>query len=532
MKKRLIAVLCVMAMVIGLMACGNSSGETKAAGEAADNSETAANGGKSADEGADANGEKTLTAGATTGFFGAESLDPAYNWDGWIMSIYGISENLFRLDASLTPQPWLVESYENTDEKTWVFTLKEGITFSNGNPVTADAVKKCLERTYETNVRADSTLKIESMEADGQMLTLHTPEANPTLLNDLCDPLFGIYDAESEIDAELGASCTGPYVAASFVAMTEVKMDKNPNYWGGEPAIDHIDLKIMDDVDALNMALQNGEIDMIAQLPAASASLFMDESQFTIDAVTSTRSQFLQFNLESEGMKDVNIRKAISMCIDREGFAEVVFAGYAAPSYGVYPDTLTYGGVDGLNLSVDSYDPEGAKALVEAAGYTPENPLELKLITYSYNTGLLQLTDMLQPELAEIGINLSIETYDVLDDYLAAGDFDIAALSYALAPTGNAQYLINMMFVTGGSDNYGKYSNADVDAKAAELAVTFDTDERDALARGITQSIVDDCPDAFISCQQLLVVYNNKVTGFEINPSEYYLITNTLDIVE
>ena len=209
------------------------------------------------------------------------------------------------------------------------------------------------------------------------------------------------------------------------------KIDKNSNYWGGEPAIDHIELKIMDDVDALNMALQNGEIDMIAQLPAASASLFSDTDTYTIGAATSTRSQFLQFNLESEALKDVNIRKAISMCIDREGYADVVFAGYAKPSYGIYPDTLSYGGTDGINLSVDKYDTEAAKALVEAAGYTPEKPLELKLVTYSYNTGLLQMTDMLQPELEAIGIKLSIETYDVLDDVLQAGNFDIAALSYA-----------------------------------------------------------------------------------------------------
>lgn len=527
MKKRIFVFLLMAAMALSLTACDNlPSGETKEADPGTGAAKTENVGGDGTA------GEKTLVAGATTGFFGAESLDPAYNWDGWIMSIYGISENLFRLDDNLAPQPWLVDSYENPDEKTWVFTIKNGITFSNGKAVTADAVKKCFERTYDQNVRAGSTLNIESMEADGQKLTVHTSEANPTILYDLCDPMFGVYDSESAIDPELGASCTGPYVATSFVAMTEVKMDKNINYWGGEPAVDHIDLKIIDDVDALNMAMQNGEIDLIAQLPAASASLFSDESQYTIDSATSTRSQFLQFNLESEAMKDVNIRKAISMCIDREGYADVVFAGYAKPSYGIYPDTLSYGGTEGISLSVDKYDPEGAKALVEAEGYTAENPLELKLITYSYNTGLLQLTDMLQPELESIGIKLSIETYDVLDDHLAAGDYDIAALSYALAPTGNAQYLINMLFITGGSDNYGHYSNADVDAAAAELAVTFDTAERDALVKEVTQCVVDECPDTFIASQQLLVAYNNRVSGVDVNPSEYYLITNTLDITE
>ena len=72
---------------------------------------------------------KHFTAGATTGFFGAESLDVAYNWDGWIMSIYGISETLFRLDASYVPQPWIAESYENVDDLTWKFTIRDGVTF-------------------------------------------------------------------------------------------------------------------------------------------------------------------------------------------------------------------------------------------------------------------------------------------------------------------------------------------------------------------------------------------------------------------
>ena len=525
MKKRILAFAITAAMILGCTACGSTQNKSS---EEAQTTNVA----EATESTASVSGEKTLIAGATTGFFGAESLDPANNWDGWIMSIYGISENLFRLDDNLAPQPWLVEKYENTDDTTWVFTIKDGITFSDGNAVTADAVKKCFERTYANNTRADSTLKIESMEADGQVLTVHTPEANPTILNDLCDPMFAVYDSEGEIDPELGASCTGPYVPVAFTAMTEVKMDKNANYWGGEPAIDHIELKIMDDVDALNMALQNGEIDMIAQLPAASASLFSDTNTYTIGAATSTRSQFLQFNLESEAMKDVNIRKAISMCIDREGYADVVFAGYAKPTYGIFPDTLSYGGTEGLTLSVDKYDTEAAKALVEAAGYTPENPLELKLITYSYNTGLLQMTDMLQPELEAIGIKLNIETYDVLDDYLQNGSFDIAALSYALAPTGNAQYLTNMLFVTDGSDNYGHYSNTDVDADAQKLETTFDTTERDTIVKEMTQKILDDCPDAFIASQQLLVVYNNKVTGVDVNPSEYYLITNTLDITE
>ena len=155
MKKKLLTIAVTAAMVLSLVACGSNGGNNETKVAETSGSETAAESVVS-----ESNGENTLKAGATTGFFGAESLDPANNWDGWIMSIYGISENLFRLDDNLAPQPWLVDSYENTDN---------------------------------------------SMEADGQTLTIHTPKANPTILNDLCDPMFGVYDAESEIDPELGA---------------------------------------------------------------------------------------------------------------------------------------------------------------------------------------------------------------------------------------------------------------------------------------------------------------------------------------
>lgn len=483
-----------------------------------------------------------LVLGATTGFFGAESLDVAYNWDGWIMSIYGISENLYRLDENIEPQPWIAESVETPDENTWVFTIRDGVTFSNGKTVDAKAVKACFERTYEKNERADSTLKIKSMEADGMKFTIVTPEPNPTLLNDLCDPLLGIYDATEEPDEELGVSCTGPYVATSFTAMTDVKMRANENYWGGAPKADTVELKIIDDQDALDMALANGEIDLIAQETANGASKFTDTSKYTTDTVTTTRANFLSFNLKTEGLDDLAVRQAINYCIDREGYADVVYQGFATPCYGIYPDNLAFGGTDGLNLTVDSYDADKAKEILADAGYQDtdgdgildkdgEN-LSFKVLTYSYNDNCIQLADMLQAELSQIGIELSIETQDVLDDPLASGDFDLAILNYAMAPIGTPSYFINMLFTTGASNNYGGYSNEKVDALAAEIGTTSDNDKVVSLTRELEQQVLDDMPFAFVADQQLIFVYSNKVKGVQINPTEYYLVTNTLSVEE
>lgn len=549
MKKEIVSVMmaaCLFAsLATGCSTANESETSSKSGSEAASvtsaSEEAAGAVSKSGETTTD--GERAdLVLGATTGFFGAESLDVAYNWDGWIMSIYGISENLYRLDENIEPQPWIAESVETPDENTWVFTIRDGVTFSNGKTVDAKAVKACFERTYEKNERADSTLKIKSMEADGMKFTIVTPEPNPTLLNDLCDPLLGIYDATEEPDEELGVSCTGPYVATSFTAMTDVKMRANENYWGGAPKADTVELKIIDDQDALDMALANGEIDLIAQETANGASKFTDTSKYTTDTVTTTRANFLSFNLKTEGLDDLAVRQAINYCIDREGYADVVYQGFATPCYGIYPDNLAFGGTDGLNLTVDSYDADKAKEILADAGYQDTDGdgildkdgvnLSFKVLTYSYNDNCIQLADMLQAELSQIGIELSIETQDVLDDPLASGDFDLAILNYAMAPIGTPSYFINMLFTTGASNNYGGYSNEKVDALAAEIGTTSDNDKVVSLTRELEQQVLDDMPFAFVADQQLIFVYSNKVKGVQINPTEYYLVTNTLSVEE
>lgn len=549
MKKEIVSVMmaaCLFAsLATGCGTANESETSSKSGSEAASvtsaSEEAAGAVSKSGETTTD--GERAdLVLGATTGFFGAESLDVAYNWDGWIMSIYGISENLYRLDENIEPQPWIAESVETPDENTWVFTIRDGVTFSNGKTVDAKAVKACFERTYEKNERADSTLKIKSMEADGMKFTIVTPEPNPTLLNDLCDPLLGIYDATEEPDEELGVSCTGPYVATSFTAMTDVKMRANENYWGGAPKADTVELKIIDDQDALDMALANGEIDLIAQETANGASKFTDTSKYTTDTVTTTRANFLSFNLKTEGLDDLAVRQAINYCIDREGYADVVYQGFATPCYGIYPDNLAFGGTDGLKLTVDSYDADKAKEILADAGYQDTDGdgildkdgvnLSFKVLTYSYNDNCIQLADMLQAELSQIGIELSIETQDVLDDPLASGDFDLAILNYAMAPIGTPSYFINMLFTTGASNNYGGYSNEKVDALAAEIGTTSDNDKVVSLTRELEQQVLDDMPFAFVADQQLIFVYSNKVKGVQINPTEYYLVTNTLSVEE
>ena len=528
MKKKLAIVLAMIMIMVCFTACGGNGGSGAPAGSASAEAETAATEGK------------VLKAGATSGFFGAESLDVANGWDGWIMSIYGISENLFRLDSDYVPQPYLAESYEQIDDNTWEFVIKDGIKFSNGNDVTADAVKACFERTYSVNERAEATLAIESMEADGQKLTIKTKTPDPTMLNDLCDPLLGVYDASQEADPELGVACTGPFVATAFTAMDHVSLTKNADYWQGEPKLDGVELSIIDDQNTLTMALQNGDIDMIARLDASAANLFTDESEYTIDSAITSRSAFLLYNLEHAGINDLAVREAIGYCIDRENFANVIYGGYAEPSYGVYSTALPFGGTEGLTPTVDKYDPAQAAQILKDAGYEDTNgdgtldkdgnELSFKLITYSYNTETLQLADTLQSELGKVGIGITTEPLDTLVDTEKASDFDIAIDSYAMAPIGTPQYFTNLVFTTDASDNFGKYSNPEVDELAEKMGATFDVNEQYDYARQIDQIILNDRPFDFVGSTNLIFVYKNYGSGVTVNPSEYYLVTYDMDV--
>lgn len=477
----------------------------------------------------------------STGYFATEKLDPANGWDGWYMTYDGTLETLFKLDANCVPQPWLVASYENVDNLTWVFNLWDDVTFQNGRKMTAEAVKKCFERTYETNSRAKEQIFLESLEAEGQKLTFHLKKASLTLINDLTDPLWSVYDSENSnyTDTLYG---TGPYKITKFEPMKETVVVKYTGYWGGEPKLDEAHLITISDTDALSMSLQNGEIDMAVAMPTAAIPLFTNNKDFVVDAATTSRGNRLYFNMDRTAMKDSAVRQAIAMCIDREGIVKSLYNGMAEASYGIFPAFLPYGGTDGLNLKVDAYNPEGAKKLLADAGYKDTNgdgtldkngvELSLKIITFSSRKELGQFCELLQSELANIGIKLKVDILESVSSVHASGDYDLECATGVMVPTGNAQYFFNIIAVTGASSNWSHYSNPEVDRLAKELENTADEGKRNEIIRSMVQIMLDDNMMAVYNHQKLTNIYSSKVTGFKTHPSEYYLLDVNTDMAK
>lgn len=484
--------------------------------------------------------DKSLTFGSI-GYFCNENMDPADGWNGWYIGYYGITQQLFKLDDKFDAQNWLVDSYEQLGENKWAFNLKHNVKFHNGKDMTADSVKNCFERTIEVNERAKSTDWLDSFEADGQTLIINTKRPVVNIVKELADPLWVVYYADEKLNYDDGNSYgTGPFKLKSFSANDKVEVVKNNEYWGDEPKLDSATFLTINDTQSLAMGLQSGEIDMAIPLLSDGIQAIEGDDNLVIDKVTSSRGQFLQFNLDRDLVKDEAVRQAISMCIDRENYAAKICNDTAVPSYGIYSESLSFANTDKLNLKVNKYDLEGAKQLLKDVGYTDSNSngvldkdgkeLELKLVVSSVQDDMVKMCEDLQSKLSEVGIKLDVVPMENTSDSLNTDDYDINCTIYGMAPIGIADYFINIMFVSDGSGNIGHYSNEKVDKLAKELKTTFDKDKNQEIVNEIQQEVIDDGAFVFFAHKKYVVAYSKKITGYKNNPTEYYALDENIGI--
>ena len=267
-----------------------------------------------------ADGEKAFVYG-TTGYseeMGDAGLNPHDNYSGWSALRYGVGETLFKYNDNMEVEPWLATDYEFVDDTTVKITLRDGVQFSSGRTMDAEAVKECLEDLIAVHDRAPYDLKIDHIDADGLTLTIYTTEPCPAIINYLGDPYGAIIDMDYGIQGEGGSANvagTGPYIAEN-VTPTQIDLVKNDNYWGGEVKVDKVTVKSFADGSALTAALQTGDIQGTYGLQYDNYALFDGNTDYTINSCATSRCFFGQFNMDSEIMKDQNVRKAVEMGID------------------------------------------------------------------------------------------------------------------------------------------------------------------------------------------------------------------------
>ena len=494
-----------------------------------------------AEEPTEGNGErKILHAGSSAGMFGASNLDPATDWNGWYLSFAGVAETLFKLDDAYDAIPTLVESFdEPTDGVTWVFHLRDDVYFSNGEKMTAQSVVDCFERTLSINNRGESTLAYESMSADGQDLTIVTPYADPTFIYSLCDPLLTVYYVGDSEDYENGAHCTGPFVVDQFTPEVEMVLLKNENYWGGEVKIDEAHLMTFGDDDAMVMAMQNGELDICDG--TSSAVLVCNETTgFNVLSIDTSRAEKIIFNFNaSDFAKDAAVREAIAWTVDREGY-EKISNGTKRANWGIYPATLSYGDNSKLDIHIKEQNLEKAAEVLDNAGYVDTdndgvremNGAPISLVMAVTENASTDFCDVLASDLRSIGVEMRTESYLNLDSFETYNgvNWDMSLSGKYMTPTGDASYFFDQDVITGGSANYGGYSNPELDKLADQLHKTFGDDARNELVFRMEQMLLDDNSYIVYCNGTNTYITSSRVSGYKPCPSNYYYLDANVDL--
>ena len=482
-------------------------------------------------------GEKVFYYGDTT--FNAENdeadVNPHNGYAGWACIRYGIGETLFRYSDSMELEPWLAEKYENVDEHTWTVTLREGVTFTSGRALDAQAVKECLEHLTEQHERAKGDLKIKEIAADGQTLTITTEEPVPALMHYLSDPYGCIIDMEAGITEDGNVSGTGPYKATLVETDKGLTLVKNGDYWDGTPKLDTIYVKTITDGDTMTMSLQSGELDGAYGLPYASLPLF-EKEPYTISSVETSRSFFATLDQESGVLKDENVRKAIAGAIDKESFTQVLLDGNGSPAVGPFPASFTFGD---SSVTAQGYDPEASKKLLAEAGWKDTDgdgyvdkdgeKLTIRWLTYPSRQELPLLAESVQATLKDIGIDVEVNCTANHLDFISSGEWDIYASAFVTAPTGDPEYFFTTHCMDASPANRGSYHSDKLEGLEKQMSAAFDPEERTELATEMTQTILDDYAFIFASHLKMSIVSGEGVTGLTAHPCDYYEITADLD---
>lgn len=491
--------------------------------------------------GSDKADTSTLKVGVTNF---ADSLEPTENYFGWVVMRYGMGETLAKFDEKMNVQPWLAESWKISDDHmTWTFKIRDGVKFSNGKDLTAEAVKASIERAFAKNKRAETFFKYKEIKADGQNLIITTEKPEPNMPGFLADPLFLIVDtsAEGERDfAKQGPICTGPYVCESFTKEKAV-MKKNPHYWDGEVPYETVEIPSIDDPNTRAMALQSGEVDMAVNIGAGDIGLFNDASKFHIDRIASLRVVLARINQKGV-LGDPKVRAAfISMC-DRKSYNEIILKGTFIEGKAPIPPSMDYG-FDKLT-DPNHYDVERAKKLLDEAGWKDTDgdgirdkdgkPLSVDFVVYNSRAELPIYAEAVQADAKKVGIDVKIKSvdYNLIDKMGINGEYDLLISNITTANTGDPEIFLNWYWRTNkdgdNPQNGSGYSNPALDAKFAELSTEFDKAKRRQLMIDIQQIIMNDGAGLFLGYPETNIISSTKITGATMYPSDYYWVTNKI----
>lgn len=467
-------------------------------------------------------------------------LEPTFDWNGWNLTRMGIGENLVQIDENLNFKAVIAESWEKVDDLTTTFVIREGVMFHNGKTVDAEAVKASLERALALTNREDVKIPVDSITADGQVLTIKTMTPFPTLVNNLADPVYIIVDAEAaKQDAtafETNPIVTGPFKIKNITSTAEVDLVKHDAHWSGDIAVDTINVKgIADDLTRV-MALQSGEVDFITQVSAKDVALFENNDEFTVLRGSNLRIFQLKINMRKHYMGNLGFRQALAHGLNKKMYAEKLVSG--TPAKGPFPEDLSFGY---KSEEPYQYDVEKANEILDREGFIDSDGNGIResqgkdiVLKYLLNTGhgndAKNVAVAIQDDYKKIGLGVDIIQIENYNDMVNSGNFDLVWERVTSAPTADPAYFIESNYLSGAAGNKGNYQNPEIDAIVEQFNTTFDKEQRDVLGVKATEILLKDVPTLFLYYADGTVITRSNVTGVERFMSEIYYIDERVKV--
>ena len=396
----------------------------------------------------------------------------------------------------------LVTDYAvSEDGLTYDFTLRDGVVFSNGSALTASDVQFSFERLLKAakdnteiplevlggeavmNGEADSLEGFQITDDTHFSVTLAAPNAG--FLAELSAPAMSIVDAESmapgfgrEPAETIGS---GPYIVTEWVSNDHYTLVYNEKYWGEEPSVKKLIVKVIPDATSQNLMFQNGELDIIdlqSLDSAIVASTYKADPNAHIVSTPKVGMTYLVMNENNPYLKDMRVRRAIGMAIDTDMIIQGVFMGDAMREKGIIPT-----GIWAHNDALEGfpYDPDGAKALLKEAGYKEgEIKFELSMDSVA-NTSNQLIYAFVSDSLKKIGIEADVVSYDHAA-WLAkrsSGETDAFVANWGMDYNDPA----NIMYTFFGSAENAKarslnYPDAEIIARVSAARAIVDDEAR------------------------------------------------------
>jgi peptide/nickel transport system substrate-binding protein len=466
------------------------------------------------------------------------------------MVLGNVFDRLVSLDSNMDVVPELAEDWDISDDGlTYTFYLEEGVTFHDGTPFNADAVKFSFERLIDPETGSgffgDYEI-IDSIEViDDSTVEFTLDYAHAPFMRRLAMTEAGIVSpsAVEELGADFSSQPVGagPFIVDEWVSGERLVLVRNEDYWRELPTLERVNFSFIAEEQARIAALLAGDTDFDTVVPPSLLSMVEADPNMVVERGPSLFPEWVAFNVEEPPFDDVLVRRAVGYATDVDTIIEEIFLGV-----GVRSTQPVAPGVYGYDDTIEPipYDPAMAEDLLAQAGWEDtdgdgvvdkdgqEFSAEFKIMNV---TEIQRMAEAIQAYLADVGMDVDIVVEDwgaFLAD-LAAGNMNMFVLGQE-NPMGDADASLGYLFTCENVDvsNYTRYCNPEFDRLIEEERRETDPEARLELLKEAINLVVDDAVQVPTFVRESLMAHHQKVKGFALHPSDTYLVLKTLYIEE